>query len=267
MSYQNAMKYVAPGLAAALLILIAAWAFNLPPVSALTERGSEPLELTLQPSGQITDLPYDVVQVSGQGTATGTPDLVQLRLIVEVTKDTVAEAWDTAAQTTQEVRKALTDNGVQENDIVTYRIRIDPDYDYGPDGRMHIGYMAVNSLNVTVRDTDTVGTVLDEAVKAGRDHIQLNRFDFQFSDTDALEQKAREAAVENMQTKAQQIAESSGRVLGDLKVVSEFPIAATSGGYSDYALLAYAESAYDTPVSVGDEAVSVVVYGVYELRR
>lgn len=267
MSYQNATRYLVPALAAVLIALIVAWAFNLPPVSALTDRGNEPLELTLQPNGQVTGFPYDVVQVSGQGTATGTPDLVQLRLSVEVTADTVAEAWDTAAQTTQEVRKALTDNGVEENDIATYRIRIDPDYDYGPDGRMHIGYRAVNSLNVTVRDTDAVGTVLDQAVQAGGDHIQLNRFDFEFSDTDALEQEAREAAVENMQTKAQQIAESSGRALGDLKIVSEFPgVGIGGGGYSDFALLAYAEYAYDTPVSVGDEAVSVSVFGVYELR-
>lgn len=267
MSYRIPLKYILPAFVVLVALLVAAWAFGLSPVAALTERGNEPFELTLQPNGQLTGFPYDVVQVSGQGTATGTPDLVQLRLSVEVTDDTVAVAWDTAAQTTQEVRKALTDNGVEESDIATYRIRIDPDYDYGPDGRMHIGYRAVNGLNVTVRDTTAVGTVLDQAVQAGGNYIQLNRFDFEFSDTDALEQEAREAAVENMQTKAQQIAESSGRALGDLKIVSEFPTVGIGGGASEFALLAYAESAaYDTPVSVGDEAVSVSVYGVYELK-
>ena len=266
MSRQVPLKYVLPALLLLLGLLVAAWAFGLSPVSALTDRGKEPLELTLQSNGQLTGFPHDVVQVSGQGTATGTPDLVELRLSVEVTADTVSEAWDTAAQTMLEVRKALTDNGVAENDIATYRIRIDPDYDYGPDGRINIGYQAVNSLNVTVRDTDAVGTVLDQAVQAGGDHIQLNRFDFEFSDTDALEQEAREAAVENMQVKAQQIAKSSGRTLGDLKIVSEFPGVGIGGGYSEFYLRVYAESTYDTPVSVGDKAVSVSVFGVYELR-
>lgn len=267
MSYQNATKYLVPALTAALLILVAAWAFNLPPVSALTDRSSEPLELTLQSNGQITGFPYDVVQVSGQGAATGTPDLAQLRLSVQVTSDTAVDAWTTAAQKMTAVRDSLTTNGVEETDIGTSRIRIRPDYDYGDDGRMLIGYTATNGLNVTIRDTGTVGTILDAAVTAGGDDIRLDDLDYQISDTTDLERDARADAVQNMEAKAQQIAASSGRTLGNLKVVSEFPGVGIGGGEQLFAAAAFVESAlYDTPVSTGEETITVSVYGVYELR-
>lgn len=267
MSYQIPLKYILPAFVALLVLLIAAWAFGLSPVAALAERGSEPVELTLQPNGQVTGFPYDVVQISGQGTATGTPDLAQIRLSVSVTRDTVGDAWATADQTMRDVRASLTANNIEEGDIATYRIRISPEYEYVDGTHTQTGYTAENSLNVTIRNTETVGTVLDAAVTAGGDHIRLDRFDFQFSDTDALEQEARQAAVENMRAKAEQIAESSGRTLGDLKIVGESPIPGIGGGYSEFALLASAGAYYDTPVSVGEESVSVMVFGTYELRR
>ena len=267
MSYQIPLKYILPAFVALLVLLIAAWAFNLPPVSALTDRGNEPLELTVQPNGQITGFPYDVVQVSGQGTATGTPDLAQLRLSVQVTSDTAVNAWTTAAQKMQAVRDSLTTNGVAETDIGTSRIRIRPDYDYGESGRMLIGYTATNGLNVTIRDTGTVGTILDAAVTAGGDDIRLDDLDYQISDTTDLEGDARTAAMHDMQAKARQIAKASGRTLGDLKVVSELPGIGLGEEMFGLALFAAESASYDTPVSTGEETITVNVYGVYELRR
>ena len=266
MSYQIPLKYILPVCVVLIALLVAAWAFGLSPVAALTERGSEPLESTLPSDGQLTGYSHDVVQVSGRGTTTGTPDLAEIRLSVSVTADTVADAWNTAAEAMQDVRDSLTDNKVQEKDINTYRIGIRPKIEYGPDGEMQTGYTASNTLNVTVRDAETVGTVLDAAVVAGGDYIRLDRFDFQFSDTDAMEQEARQAAIQNMEDKAAQIAESSGRTLGDLKLISEFPTAGIGGGSFEFAA-AQLSRGYDTPVSIGEETVSVVVYGVYELGR
>ena len=54
MSRQVPLKYILPALLLLLGFLVAAWAFNLPPVSALTDRANEPLQLTLQSNGQVT---------------------------------------------------------------------------------------------------------------------------------------------------------------------------------------------------------------------
>ncbi len=264
MPYQNVLKYTLPALAAVLLMLIAAWAFNLPPVSAITDRDSGPAVSPATGEQLLTDDQIDVVQVSGRGSATGSPDLAELSLAVSVTADTVVDARDSAADTMTDVRKALTDEDIDEDDIATSYFRIYPNYEYGADGREQKGYTVENGLDVTVRDTDEVGTVIDAAVTAGGDHLVFNNLNFVISDTSDLEEEAREAAIDNMQDKAEQIAEFSDRELGDLKIVSEYPIG--GAGPTLERGFALSAAAADTPITAGDSVVTVVVYGIYELE-
>jgi len=263
--YQNVLKYTLPALAVFLLMPIAAWAFNLPPVSAITDRDDGPAVSYTNGPGLLTDDQIDVVQVSGRGTASGSPDLAELSLAVSVTADTVVEARNTAATTMTAVRTALTDEDVDEDDMATSYFRIYPNYEYGPDGRDQQGYTVENGLAVTVRDTDEVGTVIDAAVTAGGDHIVFNNLNFVISDTSELEEEAREAAIDNMQEKAEQMAKFSDRELGDLKIVSEFPIGGDGPRLERGFAFAAAASA-DTPITAGDSTITVVVYGVYELE-
>ena len=264
MPYQNVVKYILPTIAVVLLMLVAAWAFNLPPVSAITDRDERPVVSTTTGQDLLTDDQIDVVHVSGRGSATASPDLAKLSLAVSVNADTVVEARNTAATTMTAVRNALEDEDIDEDDISTSHFRIYPNYEYGPDGREQDGYTVENGLNVTVRDPDEVGTVIDAAITAGGDHIVFNNLNFVISDTSELEEEAREAAIDNLQEKAEQIAEFADRELGDLKIVSEFPI----GGDGPSLLRGFAlesAAASDTPISAGEGKVTVVVYGIYEL--
>ena len=267
MSYLNAIKYVAPIAAALVIMLIAAWAFDLPPVSALNDRGVDPSSSSPNENGQFSASPYDLVQVSGTGSASGKPDLARLSLAVSVTQETVAAARTTAAQAMENVQTALADNGIDDVDIATSHFLIHPEYEYQEGTRVQVGYTVRNGISVTVRSIDTVGTIIDASVEAGGDHIVFNGLNFEISDPSDLERDARKDAVEDMQTKAEQMAEFSGRTLGDLKMVSESPI-----GPDLFApVLAFAASAstreFDTPISTGENAVTVSVHGVYELRR
>lgn len=265
MPYQNLAKYILPTIAVVLLMLIAAWAFNLPPVSAITDRDDGPAVSTGEGQSLLTDDQIDIVQVSGHGSATASPDLAELSLAVSVTADTVVEARDTAATTLTAVRTALTNNDVDADDIATSYFRIHPNYEYGPDGRDQQGYTVENGLDVTVRDTDEVGTVIDAAVTAGGDHLVFNNLNFAISDTSDLEKEAREAAIDNMQEKAEQMADFSDRELGDLKIISETPIGGNGGPLLERAFAQSTAASFDTPISAGEGAVTVVVYGVYEL--
>ena len=264
MPYQNVVKYILPTIAVVLLMLVAAWAFNLPPVSAITDRDERPVVSTTTGQDLLTDDQIDVVHVSGRGSATASPDLAKLSLAVSVNADTVVDARNTAATTMTAVRNALEDEDIDEDDISTSHFRIYPNYEYGPDGREQDGYTVENGLNVTVRDTGEVGTVIDAAITAGGDHIVFNNLNFVISDTSELEEEAREAAIDNMQDKAEQIAEFSDRDLGDLKIVSEFPIGGDGPSLQRGFALESAASV-DTPISAGEGKVTVVVYGIYEL--
>lgn len=217
------------------------------------------------PASQAAVYPFDAIVVTGFGSASAPPDLVRLSLAVSVTADTVAAARGTAAESMTDVRASLKRHRILDSDIATSHFRIHPEYEYGPDGRDQIGYTVSNGLSVTVRDIDKAASVIDDAIAAGGDHLVFNGLNFGLSDTTELEKSAREAAVDDMQEKASQLAEFSGRELGDLKVVSE-------GGFVERefafraALVSDDSAGFDTPISSGEVAVTVSTSGVYELK-
>jgi uncharacterized protein YggE len=209
----------------------------------------------------------DVVEVTGVGSAVGIPDIAVLSLGVSVTADTVSEARNTAAATAQKVVDALMENTVAAEDISTVRFTIRPDYDYSQNETRFKGYTVVNSLRVTVREISAVGDVIDASIAAGGDNIVFNNLDFAFSETGALETEARENAVQDMSEKAAQLARFAGRELGELKKITENVGGGRQFGADDYRTFALeAAASFDTPISAGQDAITVLVYGVYELR-
>ena len=264
MTRQIALKYVLPVAAVALFLLLAAWAFRLPQAAALT--GGNPEVGQPNRAEQAAAYPYDVIVVSGMGTATGVPDLANLSLGVSVTADTVAAARTQAAASMEKVLDALETNSVAAADIKTSHFGVHPRYDWSMGEREFQGYNVSNELNVTVRDTATVSTIIDAVIAAGGDDIEFNYLSFSFSDTAALEKQARQAAVADMQEKARQLAQFSGRTLGNLKTISEFPVADLFGAAREFAGALAADSGASTPISVGEDEISVTVHGVYELR-
>lgn len=248
----------------AVILLSAAACATTTPAAPLTDE-TLTSEAAPDPS-QVESASYDALRVSGVGIATGTPDLTTLSLGVFVTAETVAEARDAAAESMTNVMVALKNQRVLDADITTSHFRIHEEYDYSRQTRKKVGYSVSNGLTVIVRQTDSVAAIIDAAVAAGGDHIQFSHIDFSFSDTSAMEKKAREAAVANMQEKAAQLAEFAGRELGELKMLSDFPVDAGRYSQNDRLLGASLEAAYDTPIAVGEDDIAVVVYGVYELK-
>ena len=268
MSYQNVLKYGAPAVAAVALLLVVAWAFKLPPVAALTERAGDASQLSQPAGNQMTSYSYDAIQVSGVGTATAAPDIANLSLSVSATAPTVAAARSTAAAAAVAVRATLTANGVADADVVTSHFRVRPEYEYGESGRTLVGYNVTNGMAVTIRTIANVGPIIDAAIVAGGDNIVFDGVSFAISNTAALERQARQAAIDDMTTRAEQVAEFSKRTLGDLKMVSEVPTPeAFSPVFNTIALADSASAAPPTPISTGENSVTVSLYGVFELRR
>ena len=237
-----------------------------PTAASQTREGMTAASVTGSPAVESDGSAYDVLRVSGIGIATGTPDLTNLALGVSVTDETVAEARNTAAESMTSVIAALKEQGVFDADITTSHFRIHEEYDYSRPTRRKVGYTVSNGVTVVVRQTDQVADVIDAAVAAGGDFIEFNRISFSFSDTAEMEREARQAAVADMQEKAAQLAEFAGRELGDLKALSDVPVDAGDYSRGDMLLQASAEFGRDTPISVGDDDIAAIVYGVYELK-
>ena len=268
MNFRHARNYILPASVIVLLLgALVVWGYRQVPGPATAALDDAPFGAPTLPAGQAAGYPYDVIQVNGTGTAAGTPDRAQIALSVSVTADTVAAARATAAASLQSVLDALESSGIASADIATSHFRVHPQYDWNLGERRFRGYQVSNGLDVTVRNISTAGAVIDAAIAAGGDNIVFDGLHFSFSDTTELEQTARQAAVADMQDKAAQLARFSGRKLGNLKLISETPpIAAYGPPYARMESLTAGDAGAPTPISVGEDEISVTVYGVYELR-
>ena len=117
------------------------------------------------------------------------------------------------------IRKALTEQGVEKEDITTDYISIYPLYDYSDDGEQLSAYSAGSTLAIRVTDIEQVGTLIDISFAAGAN--TLNGISFSASDTEEAKAAAMKAAVEDAKAKAEILAEAAGLKISGIEVISE----------------------------------------------
>ena len=183
-----------------------------------------------------------------------------------VIQPTLAEAQEQATAQATTVIEALKAAGIADEDIQTayFSVNILRDYSENGDPTQITGFEIMNQLQVTVRDTDMLGDLLDEAVNAGANSI--NGVTFYVDDQTAAASEARRLAVEDARTKAEELAAAAGLTLGSVVSIAEGtvspmppPMPAAAGGG-----MAMAEAA--VPVQPGSSIVSVDVSMTFELR-
>jgi uncharacterized protein YggE len=209
------------------------------------------------------------VTASGTGTAVGEPDVMVLTVGVTAQRDDVAAAREAAASAQTAVIDALKANGVKDEDIQTIRFSVNPQYDYSKlNGQGEIvGYVVSNVVSAKVRDLDKAGDAIDAATLAGGDDAVVQGVSFTIDDPTALQEQAREEAVQKAHDQAEQLASNAGAKLGKLVSISEssyYPIneraiPAAAGGVSS-------DAAVETPIETGQLEVSVTVNVLYAIE-
>jgi uncharacterized protein YggE len=161
------------------------------------------------------------ITVVGEGRVRMKPDIAQINIGIEVVGDTVKGTSSEAASTMEAVMASLQAQGVDEKDMQTSGYNVWVERPYGPEGmptdevRYHVG----NTVMVTIRDLDTVGTVLDAAIEAGANNIY--GVTFSAANPGSLMSEARETAVADALAKAQELAELNNVTLGEVISISE----------------------------------------------
>lgn len=211
------------------------------------------------PEAQVQDTQrLRTVSVFGVGQAGGQPDQALVRLGVRTDAQTATEALTQNSNQMQALIDALQNAGIAQADIQTQTINLFPRYDQQPaqqtDTPDLAGYSAINIVQVRIRNLDDLGQILDLAVQAGGntiDHIQ-----FEVSDAAELLRQAREAAIDDAQDKAQQLAALVNAELGmvlSIQEITRTPIPFGRGGL---------EAAVDqiaVPIEPGLEMIQVEV--------
>jgi uncharacterized protein YggE len=213
------------------------------------------VDLTSQQSG---------IWVSGEGMVAVTPDIATLWLGIEAQAETVAEAQSQAAEAMNEVMAALTDNGVDEDDIQTRYFSIDQvtRWDSDEDEVVVVGYRVTNMVTAKIREIDKVGSIIDAVAVAGGDYTRINNISFSVDDPSPYYDEAREEAMADARAKAEQLADLAGVELGKPTYISEgviYPPVISRGAWTEEA------AAPPTPISPGEIELTLTVQVAYAI--
>ena len=227
--------------------------------------GDEPVQTSGGPS--IYNTTPIGIHASGSGVASGEPDIAVVSLGVEALRDSVSEARSDAASALGAVVAALREAGVAEDDIRTAYFSINPRYEYLREGGQELlGFQVTNTLNVTVRDLNATGDIVDSAAAAGGDLIRVQSVSFQVEDTSALEEEALINAIQDAEKKADVYARELEVVRGGLLSVAESYEQPYAFPEARFAVAAMDSAGPPTQFFAGDIEVRVSVQAVFAIE-
>ena len=203
------------------------------------------------------------ITVQATGTADVVPDAVRLSLSVSVLAESNDVALSGAASTSENVRSALTDLGIDAADVATQTVTVNPEYSYTEsEGQKIVGYRASQVFDVLIRDAAMAGAVIDAVVAAGGANVSINYTSPVVDDATVGAVAAREDAVAKARAKAEEYAKLLDVELGDVVYLTEVsaPTNVVVGAKAD----AMAESS-GTVIDLGTQEVSVTVEVRWEI--
>jgi uncharacterized protein YggE len=148
------------------------------------------------------------LNVNGAGQVFLTPDIAYVYVGVHTENISASDAMAENNTRSQIMIDALKKAGIDEKDIRTTNFSIWQQDKYDPATGQPTGekvYSVDNTVYVTIRKLENLGALLDTLVKAGANNI--NSIQFDVADKTAATKQARDAAVANAKTQAQELAE------------------------------------------------------------
>ena len=206
------------------------------------------------------------IAVTGVGRVSVEPDVVIVDLGAEATGETVADARAETAAAIEAIRASLAANGVEDRDIRTSYLHIYPMFDYRDEEPELSGFTVSNGVEVRIRAIDDASAIVDEVIEAAGDAIRVGGIRFQVDDPAAHLDDARELAVADAASKAEQLANLAGVNVGVVLSISEVtgrgwsPAPTVVGAFDDGEALAA------TSIAPGEGEIAVSVVVVYAIE-
>ncbi|ODT83030.1 MAG: hypothetical protein ABS76_05785 [Pelagibacterium sp. SCN 64-44] len=210
------------------------------------------------------------ITIEGRGEVLAAPDMAQINSGVTTQGASAREALDANTAAMSELIAALKAAGIEARDIQTSGFSVNPNYVYSDERdengyslppRIN-GYQVSNTVTVTVRKLDALGTILDKSVTIGANTV--NGVSFSVADPSDLYNQARKAAFADARAKAELYADAANVTLDEIISISE------TQGYNSpqpYPMYARADMAVAqaVPVEAGEMAFAINVSVQWEL--
>ncbi len=220
-----------------------------------------------QTSGATSDYsPAQTITVVGQGSVSVQPDIAQVSIGVETSSEAAAEAVKENEAQMEAILAALKEAGIAEKDIQTmnYSVYFERNPEPMPlpavseSGEVKPQYRVSNMVNVTIRDLDKVGDVLDAVIEAGANNIW--GVSFSLDDPKSAQADARTEAITDATARAEALAGLSGVKLGPVMSISEV---ISGGSFPVPALMVERAAAGGGTISPGELEIGYQVQVTY----
>ena len=224
--------------------------------------------LSARPSAAQTLVPVQPitgtrVDISATGEVNRVPDIAVISAGVVNRAQTASAAIQQNSERMNRVRAALRRAGIEDRDIQTSSLNLNPDYRYQENQPPVLtGYQASNTLSIRFRDIRNTGKILDALVAEGAN--QISGPNLMIDKPDEALDEARMKAVALGQARAQIYARALGKRVVRLISVSE------SGSHGIQPPMPYAvamESRQATNrIEPGEQKVEVTLSMSFELQ-
>jgi hypothetical protein len=214
-------------------------------------------------------MPPPNLSVVGHGKVAAVPDVADINIGVVSQGPTAKEALRANSEAMSTLHRVLKERGVAAKDVETTQIQVSPVYSH-PDPRKPgaedsvpkvVGYRVTNSVEVTVREINKLGEMLDAVVEAGAN--QVTGIAFRVDKPEQLLDQARKLAMADAKRKAELLAGEAGVVLGPARQILEAgaapPRPTMLGGGAPQMMMARSAA----PVAAGEQELSVSIHVSY----
>lgn len=213
-------------------------------------------------SGQVSAPVVPVLATSGQGEAKVTPDRASVLVNVQTRASTAAAAAADNATRTRAVMDAIVRLGLSRDQLATEGYTVYPEMQYDKNGGAPrvSGYVVTNSVRAETKRPEQAGLIVDAALGAGANMI--NSLSFYASSIDDARRQAITIAVGSARADAEAMARAAGGTIGGLLELST--AGPTLPPRPMYDMAARSKSTVDTPVSPGQQTVTVFVQAKWQ---
>ena len=204
------------------------------------------------------------LDINASGEVTRVPDVAIISAGVQTLQPTATAAIEENAARMERVRAALKRAGIEDRDIQTSSINLNPEYRYDQNQPPRLtGYRATTTVNVKFRDLKRTGAILDALVAEGSNTI--NGPNLTIDKPELALDEARTKAIANGRARAELYARALGMRVVRLLSVSE------SGGYAvpppmPMVMMAERSQSADTKIDPGTQQLQVSVAMSFQLQ-
>lgn len=212
----------------------------------------------------------NTINVSEIGTVYTVPDVALVTFTTMTDATTINAALTNNREKTNRIIDFLKRQNIAVADMKTVDFNIYPQYEWQTKGvdltvyplgkRVIVGYEAVESVEITMRDNNEIGRNIQGSLEAGAS--QVSGLTFIISDEEALKKQAREQAIASAKAKATEIANNLKVGLGD-------PVSFTESYYSpayNSKGVATSGTGSNFQIVVGENKIEVTVNISYEIK-